>query len=93
MKTTTIRLPAELAREVQERADWLGLSFNAMVAVALDSYLGQDRPRVPAPLSPVAASARAERGLGGKVSDRGAVPVALSRQQRRALEREAAKRS
>lgn len=49
MAKTTIRLPDGLALEAQERADWLGLSFNGLVAVALDAYLGRDRVRPAAP--------------------------------------------
>lgn len=45
MKTTTVRIPDGLAFEAQQRADWLGLSLNALIAVALDAYLGQDRLR------------------------------------------------
>lgn len=45
MKTTTVRIPDGLALEAQHRADWLGLSLNALIAVALDAYLGQDRQR------------------------------------------------
>lgn len=82
---TTVRIPDGLAMQAQQRAEWLGLSLNALVAVALDAYLGQDRDRggvVSVPHVPGAhvESSGAGDGLQG-----------LTRQQRRQAERLQAK--
>lgn len=37
--STTVRLSAELEAACRERCERLGISFNALVAVALDQYL------------------------------------------------------
>lgn len=79
---TTIRIPDALAAEAQQRADWLGLSFNSLVAVALDAYLGHDRSRASVP------EVESPEGL---VPGLDAPAPALSRQQRRAIERRARK--
>jgi hypothetical protein len=46
--STSLRLPAQLKAEVTAYADALGLSLNALCAVALRDYLDQ-RKRPPAP--------------------------------------------
>ena len=73
--TTTLRLSPDLAALARARAGALGVSLNALVAFALDSYLRGASPAA-APVSPAAPVAPA------------AAPVApLNRQQRRAKKR------
>lgn len=88
---TTIRIPDALAQEAQARADWLGVSLNALVAIALDDYLGRERSRR---VVPVRSSD--EPGLPDVAEVKGSAASLLglpgmTRQQRRLLEREAKK--
>lgn len=100
---TTLRMPDALADEAQRRADWLGVSLNALVAIALDAYLGMDRPRGHAvrPVSvgkvsgAIAPAARAVGGSEGPANGPEALLglPGLSRQQRRMLERQSGKQA
>ena len=60
---TTVRLPEELAADVRQRCQRLGISVNALVCVALDAWLRQsehseqlpavdDSPRPDCPAAP-----------------------------------------
>lgn len=73
----TIRIPDDLGRDCRERCARLGISFNALVAVALDEYLRGPRVAEAAAVATVAAGAAA-------VPDAGPVcPPGLSKAQRR----------
>lgn len=55
MRSYPLRLKDELADAARAHADRLGISFNALVAVALDAYLhGDPGPSKPAPRRPPA---------------------------------------
>lgn len=77
---STVRIPAALEADARSRCQRLGISFNALVCVALDAYLRAAEPRgadlAPAGIEPlpVPAAALAEPGL--------------TRKQRRRLEAE-----
>jgi len=71
---TTVRLPPSLHAEVLQAAERLGISFNALVAVALVDYLAA-RPAVRMPTP--------QRG-GNYLAARPAVQPKLSRAERRA---------
>lgn len=45
----TFRLPDALAAAARSRAQYLGISVNALVCVALDAYLRSSADLVPAP--------------------------------------------
>lgn len=81
----TIRLPEGLHRLAADMAGSLGISLNALVAIALAEFL-RKRPITagqPVPQEPVKA-AQTKRGASGGVR-------VLSRQQRRAMARRDAK--
>jgi uncharacterized protein YecA (UPF0149 family) len=46
MATTTVRLPDDLKRQATECAEALGISLNAVMNIALDTYLYQRKYRM-----------------------------------------------
>ncbi len=79
----SLRLPDALDAAARERSDYLGISLNALLCVALDAYL-----RAPAPAAPHAEAA-APDGLkvaAGEVRTVPTVnPVGLTKAERREL--------
>lgn len=68
-----LRLPAQLDAEARERAERLGISLNALIAVALDAYLrgqpagAQPKPGQPAKAKPPKPKATPKRPPAPKV--------------------------
>jgi hypothetical protein len=64
---TTVRLPEALMQEASDRAAKLGVSFNALVALALRDYLaGRPAPFPVDPSAPRLTLARLEVGPGNR---------------------------
>lgn len=91
----SLRIPSALEADARARAERLGISLNALLCVALDAYLREPdaaRPVASAPLSEPASSQFA------LVPEPAPAPVpvsefpALSRAERRRLEREKKRR-
>lgn len=61
MTTRSLRLPDPLAAEADAYAASLGISFNALVAVALRDYLDARRSRKPEALAPATPSQATKR--------------------------------
>ncbi len=58
--STTLRLPDQLKAEATAYADTLGVSLNALCAVALRDYLDSRKPKPATPPAKVGSQAKAE---------------------------------
>ncbi len=87
----SLRLPGALDAAARAKADALGISFNALVCVALDAYLRH-------PSDPQSASSAAPTGVAAPSQtihqpEPSGAPVKLTRAQKQAIyEREKAER-
>ena len=82
----TVRLSSELEQASDQFADRLGISFNALVAVALRDYLDLRKQAIATAPQPLAGASSTSAGEGAR-SVVGGSQAVLTRQQRRALER------
>lgn len=77
MPSSTVRLSDALMGDCRARCEHLGISFNALVAVALDQYLRGARVAEPVPVEPATGGPVAGEPAGD------ACPPGLSKRERR----------
>ncbi|MFM6986797.1 MAG: hypothetical protein ACKOXQ_09260 [Hydrogenophaga sp.] len=65
-----LRLPPDLDTEARERAQRLGISLNALMAVALDAYLRAEPAPKPSPAPPAAKPLKPAKPAKPKASPR-----------------------